>query len=219
MLLSKMKAFEFPQGPFLTEDFSPRGGGIDFLGLRLINLRILGQDLIPELNNVTGDFGNFCVAAWIPWKFQRVYQKKLFTEENFSKFSEAVEVGMGFCQRDASPASHKFGPPHRKIGVDQNKKLKFPCDLRFKTVDRTDATSLYAAPLYGPSVRYLGLIKGFCLGEDGHPTRIPGAGEDPETTAIVEFVDQALSESGRAEAFQILKIPKAEGALMDQWGL
>ena len=45
--------------PFLTEDFSQDGGGIDFLGLRFVNLRILGTRLLPEINNAVRDCGTF----------------------------------------------------------------------------------------------------------------------------------------------------------------
>ena len=55
-----------PNKPFATEDFSLPGGGIDFLGLRWVSLTILGQYLVPELNNRTSDIGMFCLGTWIP---------------------------------------------------------------------------------------------------------------------------------------------------------
>src|SRR5262249_10109813 len=57
-----------PEVPFFTERFSSRGGGIDFLGLRQVNLHILETYLIPGVNNQTADFGSYCLATWIPWK-------------------------------------------------------------------------------------------------------------------------------------------------------
>lgn len=63
---------ELPEKPFTTADFSLRGGGIDFLGLRWVSLTIVGRDLIPELNNVTADMGTFFLGGWIPWKFQQL---------------------------------------------------------------------------------------------------------------------------------------------------
>lgn len=54
---------DLPNKPFGTQDFSPRGGGIDFLGLRWVNLSIVGGELISELNNVTADMGTFLIAG------------------------------------------------------------------------------------------------------------------------------------------------------------
>jgi hypothetical protein len=67
---------KFPSAPFLTRDFSPSGGGIDFLGMRWVNLTLLAKYLIPGINNATSDVGNYCLAAWIPWKFHQLCTDK-----------------------------------------------------------------------------------------------------------------------------------------------
>src|SRR5947208_16943713 len=108
---------EAPDRPFLTEDFSPDGAGIDFLGLRWVNLRILDEYLLPGVNNATEDFGVYCLAAWLPWKFKSMCKnEKQFRLPQFTRFRQAVEVAMSFVTRDQSPATLEFGAVHRQIG-------------------------------------------------------------------------------------------------------
>ncbi|HKP46460.1 MAG TPA: hypothetical protein VJT50_07660, partial [Pyrinomonadaceae bacterium] len=72
-------------GPFTTADFSPQGGGIDFLGLRWVSLTIVGGDLVSELNNVTQDMGVFCIGAWVPWKFRQLCKsEREYTARNYT---------------------------------------------------------------------------------------------------------------------------------------
>lgn len=179
-----------------------KGGGIDFLGLRAVNLRMLAQFLLPGLNNATRDFGNFCVAAWIPWKFHRTHQtKELFTEARYAAFQERMEIAMAHGIRWDGPGTAEFGNPHGRIGDRQQ--IEFPNSMRFSTVSgRTKATSLFAAALYGPSMHYLGLLPGFYRSVDGERlTRIPAAGDDLATRQMVEFVDISIHSSPVAGRF------------------
>lgn len=207
----------FGDQPFTTKNFAPKGGGIDFLGLRIVNLRILTQDLIPGINNATSDFGFFCMATWIPWKFSNLCQDgKDFTEPNYFRFQEAVEVAMSHSQRDNSPAHKRYGPPNRRIGVDQ--KLLFPAKLGFEAAKRTDATSVFAAPLYGPSLRSLDLHAGFAKAKGETLTRIHGTSDDADTKLIAEYVDASLRESKYYSKFNISPDPVTE-AMIDDMGL
>ncbi len=203
--------------PFTTKNFAPKGGGIDFLGLRIVNLRILTQDLIPGINNATSDFGFFCLATWIPWKFRNLCpDAKDYTESNYFRFQETVEVAMSHSQRDNSPAHNRYGPPNRRIGVDQ--KLLLPAKLGFDAAKRTDATSVFAAPLYGPSLRSLGLHAGFAKAKGETLTRIHGTSDDADTTLIAEYVDASLRESKYYPKFNISPEPVTE-AMIDDLGL
>lgn len=188
-----MAADDFPQLPFGTEDFAPKGGGLDFLGLRVVNLRILARDLLPGINNATSDVGSFMLGTWLPWKFQELCDKTSFTVENFDGFNEAVQIAIAYCQRKDAPAEEKYGAARTRIGVDQ--KLVFPTEFRFGKVGRTSATSIFAAPLYGPSLRSLGLHRGFAAGELGRVTNINLADDSADAVAIANYVDQKLRES------------------------
>jgi len=195
---------EIPSRPFFNKDFSDRGGGIDFLGLGSVNLDILTTDLIPEINNATSDIGTYFIATWIPWKFEEICRRqgpKSYSLGSFRKFRERIEVALAVVMRDGSPAEEKFGRVQRKIGTDQ--KLKFPSDLSFKSAGRTDATSLYAAPLYGPSVRYLDLV-GYAVSQSGGSSGIPKTLENPEAILIAEYVDSCLRKSRYYRMFDSL---------------
>jgi hypothetical protein len=167
--------------PFLTERFEPEGGGIDFLGMRQVNLAILQEELIPGVNNATSDFGVFCLGAWIPWKFRQLceHDPKSFVLSRYNAFREAVEVAMAFATRDGAPGNKKFGEPHRRIGVRQ--RFQPPAPMTFKSVKRTGATSLYAAPLYGPALWCTGFIVAYAKARDGTSTGIPYIAEDEDT--------------------------------------
>ncbi len=96
---------KLPDRPFLTQSFSPRGGGIDFLGMRAVNLRMLQEFLIPGINNATADFGTYCLATWIPWKFRQLAKtKEKFTYSQYREFREAIEIAIAFSQRPGSAA-------------------------------------------------------------------------------------------------------------------
>ena len=177
--------------PFLNQSFSPRGGGIDFLGMRAVNLRMLQDYLIPGINNATADFGTYCLAAWIPWKFSNLANTKdKFTYSKYQAFREAIEIAIAYSQRPESPANDRFGSPRTRIGVQQRFESGMP--LRFEEVERTDATSLFAAPLYGPSLRYLKLISGNAVAIDGTSTEIPMTASDVETLILVDAVETSL---------------------------
>src|SRR5580658_166600 len=124
-----------PGQPFQTKDFSPKGGGIDFLGLRWVNLTIVGRDLVPELNNRTADVGTFFLGAWIPWKFRQLCRKDDFILSNYTAFREAMEVAMAYTTRDGSPAELTFERSRRRMGTDHEPPL--PGLLTFKAAQRT----------------------------------------------------------------------------------
>ena len=212
-----MTAENFPPVPFGTEDFEPKGGGLDFLGLRVVNLRILARDLLPGINNATSDVGTYMLGTWLPWKFQQLSDKKHFTTENYDCFCEAVQIAISHCQRKGAPAEEKFGSARTRIGVEQE--LGFPTEMRFAKVNRTAATSIFAAPLYGPSLRSLGLHCGFAAGEGGRDTAINMADAGADAEAIAHFVDERLKESHAYGKLVRLDPCKLESPQLDDLGL
>lgn len=207
-----------PEAPFLTKRFGPDGGGIDFLGMRRENLRMLQDYLIPGINNATQDFGTFCLATWIPWKFQKLARgKDRFTLSQYNRFREIVEIAIAHCIRDDSPSNAVLGPPRLRIGVQQKADLNQT--LTFKAVGRTDATSLFAAPLYGPSLRYLKLIAGDALAEDSSSTGIPVTSQDELTEVIVDEVETSLRSCQEFAILDRLDPPTFTAEGLDQLGL
>lgn len=207
-----------PEYPFGTEDFSPAGGGLDFLGLRVVNLRILSEDLLPGINNATQDVGSFILGTWLPWKFRALCSSEAdFTQDCYDRFSEAMHVAIAFSQRDGSPAEVKFGRANQRIGVDQQ--ITFPSELAFAAVGRTNATSLFAAPLYGPSLRSLGLHRGFAEGRNRKQTEIHIADDKPDAIIIAEFTDNRLRRSKEYLNVVRLAPPRASAEQLDDLGM
>jgi hypothetical protein len=192
----------FPKSPFLTEDFSPRGGGIDFLGLRWVGLTIVGRYLVPELNNVTTDMGTFFLGTWIPWKFQALCSgSKDYTEKNYRAFREKIEVALSLTLRNETELDREYGELRNKIGNTQ--KCPLPNRLTFKNAQRNGPNSLYAAAIYGPSLKALGLIKSnrSQASDRKASLEIPIIEDDKKVKQIVEGVDRSLS---RAANFRLL---------------
>lgn len=191
---------ELAQKPFLTKDFSPRGGGIDFLGLRWVNLEIVGSALLPEINNVTRDMGTFFLGAWIPWKFKNLIEdKRECTEENYRRFREGIEVAMSF-QFKREPEFLEGLSTRNKIGNLQE--VEFPCDLLFESVKKRSAeNSIYAAALYGPAIVSLGFVESYRIQSENsqRPLNVPMPAEDDAgTMLIVQEVDSELQQAGEA---------------------
>lgn len=211
---------KLPDLPFLTQDFAPKGGGIDFLGLRQVNLHILGEYLLPGINNQTSDVGTYCIGAWIPWKFYKICEatnkKSDYTTADYRRYREAVEVAMSHTMRDGSPSCSTFSVPNNRIGNQQ--KLNLPAILNFKDAQRTDATSIYAAPLYGPSLFYLGLLRGYALSEDGKEIRIPVVADDESAKSIVAFVDHSLRTSRYYDLIEEKAVPTLATEIIDDLG-
>lgn len=200
---------ELPNSPFLTEDFSLKGGGIDFLGLRWVGLTIVGRDLVPEINNVTSDMGTFFIGAWIPWKFQQLCSgSKDYTEKNYQAFAEKVEVALSLTLREESGLSREDGLVRNRIGITQQCPL--PGTLSFKNAKRTKQNSLFAAAIYGPSLRAFGLIKAYHSQAQGGRAslNIPVSGDDDDVVQIVKGVDETLKGAKRFQLLASLDSPE-----------
>jgi hypothetical protein len=207
----------FPDRPFLPSDFSPKGGGLDFLGTRWVNLSILGDKILPGINNITQDFGMYCLGTWIPWKFGSLCNSQAeFTFSNYKRFREAVEVIISYVIRTGSPSTVAYGEIHNKVGRDQ--KLSLPSPLTFETANRSESNTIYAAPLYGPSLNYLGLLRGVAQAVDGTSTRIPLVDQDESTRVIIQKAEEHLKASSHYAVLNRLPLPSLDGNTIDDLG-
>lgn len=196
--------------PFTTKDFSPNGGGIDFLGLRWVNLTIVGTELIPELNNVTRDMGTFMLAAWIPWKFRALCSSdRDYTEKNYRLFREKAETALALTYRTESGLTRLHGDTRNRIGNGQTPNL--PAALSFAGVKRSEQTTLYAAAAYGPALGALGLIRTYhSIATNRTRLNIPIAHDDPETVGMLRAVDEHLCRSPSYGKLASLETPSFE---------
>lgn len=200
---------ELPNKPFTTKDFSLKGGGIDFLGLRWVSLTIVGRDLLPELNNQTNDMGTFFLGGWIPWKFRQLCSSdKVYTEKNFKIFREKVEVAFSLALQDELEINRPCGQVRNRVGI--TRKCLLPSTLSFEASKRTDQNSLYAAAIYGPILSAFGLVKSYnSLAREGaKPLKITVAGDDSDTLEIVKGVDQSLRQAAAYKSLASLDSPE-----------
>jgi hypothetical protein len=180
---------------------------------------MLQEELIPGINNATSDFGMFCLGAWIPWKFRQLceHDPNGFSLSRYTAFQEAMEVAIASGTRNDSPANKRFGKPRRLIGIRQQ--FHPPSRMTFKAVRRTGATSLYAAPLYGPALWYIGFIVAHARARDGSSTGIPLISEDDSTSQIVSEVEASLSASRAFSEVVRADVPYATAAALDDLAL
>lgn len=211
--------FKAPDEAFTTQDFSPDGGGIDYLGLRWVNLSILSNHLLPGINNVTRDFGTYCLGAWIPWKFTELCKlnRESFKNEPYIAYREAIEVAIAMVMRSESEAEKIFGRTRTQIGV--TKKIALPSTLSFEKAKRGSVNTLYSAPLYGPSLKHLGLLPDRASTEKGLTLAIPVISDDEETEILLTELDNSLRNSKAYSWLDKINPEQATEEIIDDLGL
>lgn len=141
---------ELPRGPHLLPEFDPGRGGVDFLGLRQVNLDLMAECL-PGINNVTYYIRPYSVISWIYWKFygnMKADAEDKPTSKELTRFKEKVESLFLWGHQLNSVT----GVPGLRSKPKEFEKGK--ANLTFKAWRRSaDNTSLQAAVQYGPSVK------------------------------------------------------------------
>jgi len=161
--------------------------------------------------------GMFFLGAWIPWKFRQLCRPRDFTEGNYRRFREKAEIATSLTMRDGSPAVRRYGPPRNRVGVTQ--RCELPCELTFSQVKRTPQNSLYAAAIYGPSLRALNLVAAYrAMAKDGASLSITLASEDPDTLTIVKAMDASLAAADGYRYLASFESPVFTQAEIDSLG-
>jgi len=141
---------DLPKGPYLLPQFDPGHGGVDFLGLRQVNLDLMAECL-PGINNVTYFIRPYSVLSWIYWKFYEGMKAKnedLPAADDLVRFREKIE-SLFLWGHQINGVS---GIPGLRSEPKEFRKEK--ANLSFKAWHRSaDNTSLQAAVQYGPSVK------------------------------------------------------------------
>jgi len=136
------------QGPCFVRPYRPDKGGVDFLGLRQVNLDMM-SNCLPGINNVTWYIRPFSVVSWIYWKFHQLSDQTgsgKATEKDLRVWKEKVET--------------LFTWSHDTKGVTGIPGLSFeppgsgavPLDFSSWKRNATN-TSLMAAVQYGPAAK------------------------------------------------------------------
>jgi hypothetical protein len=182
-------------GPRFVAPYRPDKGGVDFLGMRQVNLDMMANCL-PGFNNVTWYVRPFSVVSWIYWKFHQLAERKgaqQVTGKELRVWKEKVETLFTW--------GHKLAGTTGVPGTDAKPPGQGAVPLDFASWKRSPVnTSLMAAVQYGPAAKTidgLGLLDP--LGEGFYQTVNEGV-------ELAETLDKKLCEFslldglGRAKA-------------------
>ena len=140
-----------PHEPFILPVPHRENSGVDFLGLRQVNLDLMAE-LLPGINNVTHYIRPFSLLAWIYWKFHDLCARE--GEEPTSGalrlFRERIETLFTWGARIHDP----FRIPGKDAAPP---KAQGHVSLTFEAWGRVQSsTSLIAALWYGPASKTVG---------------------------------------------------------------
>lgn len=196
-----------PSGPFIIPSISGGTAGVDYLGLRQVNLELTAA-CFPGINNVTRFVRPFSVLAWIHWKFSQQAEaagRAKVSDRELRVFQEKVELLFTWGhQLNPSvdvriPGRNSVAPP---AGADGSVELSFAA---WKRVARN--TSLQAPVQYGPAMK-VGSGLGFLNSLGGGLNAYTQAGE-----ALAFALDQRLSET---DAYDLLcRLDQTKGRSVD----
>jgi hypothetical protein len=134
------------EGPCFVAPYRPDKGGVDFLGLRQVNLDMMGLCL-PGINNVTRYIRPFSVVSWIYWKFHQLSDQAMagtVTNQELQIWKEKVEILFTW--------GHKLNGITVPGSRDAKAPTSGPAPLDFAAWKRrAQNTSLMAAVTYGPA--------------------------------------------------------------------
>lgn len=175
--------------PFFVAAHPEEPEGADYLGLRAINLAMMGR-LLPGINNVVQSVRPFSLMCWIAWQHLRGCQDAGVdaTAETFTVFREKVELAYVWSHVEAGQAMGMPGNQQSDPGED-------PVTLTFKAFSRRP--SYLDAVQYGPALKtdngleFLYIADGFV-----QPTE---AGEE-----LAQAFDQHLMDHLEPHQYQFL---------------
>ncbi|MYM92379.1 hypothetical protein [Duganella vulcania] len=136
------------QAPFLLPAHAEASRGVDFLGLRAINLQMM-DELLPGMNNVADRVRPFSLLAWTIWVYEEHYRGSVagMKASEYAQFREKVEVLFIFSQRVKGLAVSGIA------GADQRMEHRLTTSLRFEDMGRSQSTTIISALNYGPGLK------------------------------------------------------------------
>ncbi len=180
---------KLPDGPFFVPPYKPNTGGVDFLGMRQVNLS-LAFESIPGINNVTKRVRPFSVASWIFWKAHDLLDRdgeSEFKKADLDRFREKIETlfTWGHMLRGVSGVPGTDSEPPAGSG---------PVSLR-------------SAVQYGPATKTIGGL-GFLAPSEKSVYRTTGRG-----VALAEAMDSQLR---KRKSYRVLDMFEGSRASADQ---
>jgi hypothetical protein len=196
-------------GPYLVPPFTGGTSGVDFLGLRQVNLELTAA-CFPGINNVTRFVRPFSVLAWIHWKFSQQAEaagRKNVSDHDLRIFQEKVEVLFTW--------GHQLHPSAdvRIPGISAGAPAAGPggwVDLTFAAWKRVPRnTSLQAPVQYGPAMK-VGSGLGFLESRGRGLSAFTHTG-----AALAQGLDQRLRKTEAYDLVSSLDRNKAHAADAD----
>jgi len=133
--------------PFFVAPYKDEPGGVDFLGLRQVNLDLM-YEFLPGINNLTEFVRPYSVMTWFAWAFNEEMKREGvedFNRKKYRLFREKVELLFGW--------GHQLEGTNRRMTGSTSKAPKAPgaVPLNFEAWDRN--ASWMDAVNYGPSLK------------------------------------------------------------------
>ena len=136
-----------PQVPFFIKPYQDESGGVDFLGIRQVNLDLMDK-FLPSINNVTVHIRPYALMTWIAWAFREEMLAKGqedASQGDFKRFREKLEVLYGWSHQIHQAGTGMPGnAQQRPEGV---KKVPLSFEAWNRNVSWLDAVN------YGPSLK------------------------------------------------------------------
>ncbi|MYA88650.1 MAG: hypothetical protein F4X97_09390 [Boseongicola sp. SB0662_bin_57] len=178
-----------PDHPFFLPQRTGENSGVDFLGLRQVNLDMMAE-MIPSINNVTDYIRPFSLMSWVFWKFHDLCDESGVEEpsrDEIDRFRERIEVLFSWGAKLHETSGRVPGTGAVPPNASSNGRVP----LAFKDWKRVqDSTSLIAALWYGPASKIVTGL-GFLMPVPGYTGffRTTGAG-----TRLAEALDAQLCQ-------------------------
>ncbi len=143
------------EGPFFVAPYKDSLGGVDFLGLRQVNLDLM-YEFLPGINNVTRFVRPYAVMTWSAWAFHEQMKMRGVTDfkrREFTAFREKVELLFGWSHQIVGAKRGMVGSTSKPPSSSGAVPLNFEAWKR--NVSWIDAVN------YGPSLKVdngLGLL-------------------------------------------------------------
>lgn len=136
------------EAPFFLPPPKEDSGGVDYLGLRAINLQMMDQ-LLPGLNNVAERIRPFSLLAWTIWAYEdhQREQGTLMEAKQYAMFREKIETLFVLSHRFAGISLTRIA------GAQQRIETRKRTTLRFEDMGRQRRNTLIEAVNYGPGLK------------------------------------------------------------------
>lgn len=176
-----------PQKPYFLPKPPPAGGGVDFLGMRAVNLAMM-DTLFAGLNNVASRVRPFSLLAWSICEYGKKAQRQLSLDgKEYRQFREKIETLYVW--------SHQRADAHHGLAGSRQKPPQGMATLSFNTFERKENNSFISAINYGPGLAGENGI-GFARRVEGGLYAVTVPGRD-----LAEAFDASLTSLGEAHAF------------------